>query len=1161
MNASGKMTKILFKRFLCVLSVGLLASTIGSEYLFASPGGIPAPADLQQAVRKVEGMVKDKSGEPLIGVSVVVQGTTNGTVTDIDGKYSLNISGTNPTLIFSYVGYETQTLSANKNVINVTMTETQSELNTVVIVGYGAQKKVNLTGAVSSVDVEETMGSRPITDVGRGLQGAVAGLTVQVPSGEVGSDPKMNIRGQFGSLQGTSTPLILLDNVEIPSIQLVNPDDIESISVLKDAASTSIYGSKGAFGVILINSKKGAKTETLNVTYSGSFAWQSAVTNFDLAGLDAMEYTLLAAKRQNVSPAGGFWRISDESYALAKQWQQKYGSTVKNTDPVVYGRDWYFDGTNKYGIRLYDAQDIMVREWSPSQIHNLSLNGKTGKTSYNIGLGMVDQNGMMKTAKHDDFKRYNASVSLTTEISKYVTVRGGMMYSDRNKRYPSITSTTADPWLYLARWSRLFPIGVQENGKNLWSPTTETENTTTANTQNKYVSMNLGTTINFTKDWDLQVDYTYYNQQDINNKSVNTITAGDTWYTPVAWKDGNDNQIFVDDEGNITTEGGVAAYRFNQTDYRTNPYISRSSRSTDNHVINAYSTYNLKLGDEKAHVFKFMAGINQVAQKWTENYSERNGLFDFDNPQFNFAPGDSQIAKGDSDWSGLLGYFGRVNYMFKDKYLLEANLRYDGTSKFPSDLRWQWFPSFSGGWIISNENFMRPIEKVFSFAKARASWGSIGDQTVSNDLYISNLSYVTSKWLGGTGTAQSYYKTPTAVSPDISWQRIETLDIGFDFRFFRDKLGVSFDWYQRDTKDMIVRADDVPYIYGENAPYGNYGNARTKGWEVTVDFSHRFGNGIGITASATLADAYTDMTKSADFLTPEGNRALSDLSTGSRYGDIYGYKVDRLYQKDDFVYDANGNIQQIYIITNGVSRLTNQLKGNNPNYQTYLESGTFLFGPGDVKFLDLNGDGYIDNGSGTKGDSGDMTVIGNSTPRYQYGLRLGADYKGFDFSIFFQGVGKRDLWGGGQLTTAGYNAKEGAMPQAIAGDFWREDRTDAFYPRPWNYDAGAGTNTFSYGNMVTNDKYLLDMSYLRIKNMTLGYSISPALLKKVYMTKARFYASVENLFTFDNLNGIPVDPEAISGYSMFNETNYNSGRTGVGTPAFKSISLGVQLSF
>lgn len=969
----------------------------------------------------------------------------------------------------------------------------------------------------------------------------------------------MKLRGQIGSIEGSSQPLILLDNVEIPSIQLINPDDIESISVLKDAASASIYGAKAAFGVILITSKKGAKEDSFSVNYSSNFSWQNPTKNIRMAGIEGLEYTVDAQKNRKADmPAGGFWRVSEESLEKIREWDRLYGGKVKNGDPVVYNRDWYYDGTNKYGYRIYDPVEAMINEWTPSQAHNLSVSGKSGKTSYNIGLGYLGQKGLLKPAKHDDFKRYNASVNVSSKLTNFVTVRAGALFSDRNKRYPEAGTTTADPWLYLYRWSRLFPTGVTERGMPLRGPVHETESTYTSNQQHKYYSVNLGTTIQPLKGWDIVFDYTYSNQQNVTNAARPTFDGGEIWYTPIEWKDNNGNRVYVDEQGIPTDVGGIPAYMFSQLRYNDNSYISRNSGMVNNHVINAYSTYDIKLGENKVHNLKIMGGTNIVKSSWESNFSKKTDLIDLTNPQFNTAVG-AETVSATNNWESQVGFFGRVNYNFADKYLFEANVRYDGTSKFPKDLRWRTFPSFSGGWVVSNEKFMESLYPYFSFAKFRASWGIIGDQTVPNSLYFPKLNSYKTNWLTSDGDQMWGYTTPNLVSRDITWQDIQTLNLGFDFRFFKNELGVSFDWFQRETKNMIIPGESLPETLGTPAPKGNYGNLRTRGWELTVDYNHRFECGLGINIMATLSDATTFITKGADYNIPKEDRLLSNgFSTGRRYGDIYGYVTDRLYQKEDFVYNDAGDIQKVWIIIDGVAKETHMLTGENPVYQTYLEDGKqiVIFSPGDVKYKDLNGDGYITPGKGTIGDPGDRKVIGNSTPRYEYGLRLGADYKGVDLSIFLQGVGKRKIWGSGQLAIPGYNAKEGAMPNAIATDYWREDRINAFYPRAW--DLGGSDTGYS---MQIQSKYLLNMAYMRIKNITVGYSLPIEILKKVYLSKARIYVSLENFFTFDKLRGLPIDPEAISGYSMFNSSNYNLGRTGTGAPLFKSASVGLQLTF
>lgn len=1161
MNEDCRKRGLSNKKILTVVAISTLLLSSGNVIATQTTidGSLRVTEQLQTQI--VNGLVVDVNGEPVIGASVVEKGTTNGGITDINGKFTLNVKP-GSTLQISFVGYQTQEVKATKTV-KVVLKEDSELLSEVVVVGYGTQKKANLTGAVATVDVNKTLDSRPIADIGRGLQGSVPGVNITIPTGEIGSDPLIKIRGQIGSISGNNTPLILLDNVEIPSIQMVNPNDVQSISVLKDAASSSIYGSKAAFGVILITTKSGAQTDKFEVSYSNNFSWQDPAKSIEIGGIEALQYTLDAQiNRGEPMPAGGFWRISPESLEKAIEWQKQYGGKVKWNDPVVYGRDWYYDGKDKYGYRLYDAAKAMVRNWAPTMSHNLSVNGKSGKTSYNIGLGYLDQSGMSKTAKKDDFKRYNASVSVTSELNKYLTVRASSIYSDRNKRYPGIGNTSADPWLYMYRWSPLFPMGVTEHGNPLKEPSYEMAASNTDNLQNKYYNVNLGFTLNITKNWDVKFDYTYDRQTSETNSSVTQYEAGATWYAPTAWIE-NGSQVFVNEQGERVDTGGMPAYRFPVEKYYNSSgpgasQVGYQNKSVDNNTFNIYTTYNLQLGAEKEHAFKFMVGMNRVTSKWSSHKGWKTNLIDLTNPQFPLASGD-QFIEGDRNWEAQLGFFGRLNYSFEDRYFLEANIRRDGSSKFPKNLQWRWFPSFSAGWVFTNESFMKPVENILSFGKFRASWGSIGDQTVSNTLYKAILADGQSSWLDGSGNKMPLYGTPSLVDSDISWQEIETLDFGVDLRFFKNKFGVTFDWYRRDTKNMIIEGESLPVTLGATAPKGNYGSLRTKGWELSADFTHRFSNGLGINVMASISDATTLITKGADYLTPWEDRKLgTTYSTGRRYGDIYGFVTDRLFQKEDFVYGADGQIEKITVIYNGTAHTTNKQSSPYPVYQVHYEDNNkLIFAPGDVKFVDLDGDGYITPGTGTNGNPGDQTVIGNSTPRYEYSFRLGADYKGIDFSIFFQGIGKRQIWGSGQLAIPGYNAKEGALPKTFTTDYWTEERTDAFYPRAWNL---GGSNTgFS---MQKQSRYLLDMSYLRIKNITLGYTFPENLLSKVYISKARLYMSLENFFTFDKLNGLPIDPEAISGYSMFrSDSNYNLGRTGMGTPVFKTLSCGVQLTF
>jgi len=785
----------------------------------------------------VEGSVSDASG-PLAGATVRQVGASTSAQTDERGHFRIQ-APVGGMLRFSAVGYLSQDVEIGSGRLSIVLEMDEGLLDQVVVVGYGTQKKTHLTGAVSVVDAGEVFGNRPIPDAARGLQGVVPGLNIVVPDAEIGSDPRIKIRGQIGSMAGGNDPLILVDNVEIPSLQHVNPADIESFTILKDAASASIYGAKAAFGVILITTKQGAKDREPSVSYANNFIWQSPTKTIDVAGVDGLQYSLDAHKNmKQAGPAGGFWRIDDASMLKIREWQEKYGDKVKPGDPVVYGRDWWWDGTQKFGYRIYDPVAAMVKDNAFSHRHNLGLSGTTGGTDYNIGMGFLGQNGMMKPAKHDDFTRFNPSLSLRSKVNDFLSVRGKVLYSDGTKRNPVslyVDGFAADPWLYLYRWSRLFPVGVQENGQDIIEPAFSAASSNTASANEKFLNLSFGAAIDFTKNWNLQADYAFSNKTDAYFSSVPYVRAKTHWYGVENQTDENGNQVFVDDEGNVVTSGGMPAYQFPMTDYvlPDNTYVSQSTRRAERHTFNAYSTYNLDLAG--GHNLKLMLGTNITAYEWKSHSSRRRNLMNGDNPQFNFATG-TETAGGDFDWDAQAGFFGRFNYAFRDRYLFEANLRHDGTSKFPKHLQWQWYPSVSAGWVASNERFMEAVRPVLSFAKFRTSWGSIGDQNVPNSLYLPRMTIGKNSWLTGSGEQVFQLSTPPPVTGNMEWQRIEHFNIGADLRFFKNRLGLTAEWYRRNTLNMIIPGDAMPDTYGATAPRGNYGDLSTKGWEIALDY-------------------------------------------------------------------------------------------------------------------------------------------------------------------------------------------------------------------------------------------------------------------------------------------------------------------------------------
>ena len=1070
-------------------------------------------AGVHQQGKIVTGVVRDVNGEPVVGANVSVKGTTNGTITDMDGKFTLEGVSADSKLSVSYIGYMAQEIVVgNKGAFEIVLKDDTQALEEVVVVGYAAQKKVNLTGSVASLNFTDEKLSRPVTTIAASLSGMAAGVNVMNTSSQPNAEGSSILIRGVGTMNDAG-PLILVDGMEM-SLNEVNPNDVASISILKDAASCAIYGNRGANGVILVTTKRGSDGK-INVTYSGKFSYQTP-----------------AKLIRQVTDYADYMEFVNEGYLNTNQAAKFSQSTINEWREAANNPN----ATNVAGIPNYvthpntDWYDVVYDpKWM--QEHTISLTGAEKRTNYAISGTYLNNPGLVIES---GVKKYYLRSDIESRVTDFLTVGmrawGYNADQDRNNLGDmwGLNMQKVTPGVYPYYDGKYGGIETNEEDGQAGNPLLNMSNSYGYYKQNKYF-VNPYIEVKFLKDFKFTANF-YYDQ----------FTNHHRWQPSDYKEQYSFNRTMTLSTPPTSTD--MATYKVYDWErrekyWKTNMLVSWA-HTYGKHDVGALIGYeeSRNWGDEVDICKEGMSSVN---------------LTDFD------AMTDPYYIKGSSYEYSSRSWFGRINYAFDNRYLFEMNMRYDGSSRFSPDSRWGLFPSFSAGWVFTNEKFMAPINNILSFGKFRASWGSIGDQSVSNTLYKSILSDGQSSWLDGSGNKTPMFGTPSLVDSDISWQQIETLDFGVDLRFFNNKFGVTFDWFQRDTKNMIIPGESLPVTLGAAAPSGNYGSLRTKGWELSADFNHRFANGLGINATASISDASTFITRGADYLTPWEDRSLgTTYSTGRRYGDIYGFVTDRLFQKEDFVYGADGQIEKIIVIYNGTARTTYKQSSEYPVYQVHYEDGNkLIFSPGDTKFVDLDGDGYITPGTSTNGNPGDQTVIGNTTPRYEYSFRLGADYKGFDFSIYFQGIGKRKIWGNGQLAIPGYNAKEGALPKTFTTDYWTEERTNAFYPRAW--DLGGSNTGFA---MQKQSRYLLDMSYLRIKNITLGYTVPTNILSKIYISKARVYMSLENFFTFDNLRGLPIDPEAISGYSMFS-TNYNLGRTGTGTPVFKSLSCGVQLTF
>lgn len=1078
--------------------------------------------------RSVSGVVRDKAtNESLPGVSVLEKGTKNGIITNVDGRFELSVNE-GASLLISYIGMKTQEVKVgNSSTVNVILEPSSEEIDEVVIVGYGSQKKANLTGAVATVNVEKTLESRSITDVGRALQGTTPGLTITTTSGALGGSPNIKIRGMVSTISGNSgNPLILVDNVEVPSLSYVNPDDIETISVLKDASTTAIYGARAAFGAVLITTKKGSKDGKVKVSYSNNFSWATPtdVPEHTRADLN-LQYSYDQLNALKTSPTWEYGQVgyyyNPDVIAKVKNWIDTYGDGKDLGREMVEGRDFdYRASGGAYFYRPWDIYKTYYKDWTPQQNQNLSVSGGTDKTQYNLSAAYMNQKGVLNL--FDDFyKRMNTSGYISTEVNKWLTVRGKFMYAKTATESPFLYAGEAyDPQYYLYRWHQVYPYGTY-NGAEFRGAVNDLTAARPQNADVYYSQYNLGTTMKLAKGLRADFDYTY-------TQTFSTFDAvGGYVYGVDFWNRGA-SQTFSD----VTKIYTSSSY----------DYVQNTSSRNIRNTYNGYLTYENKFND---HSFKGMVGTNIEDAEYKYLSGKRNGVYDFDKGELNLSGGDQAVGSAHSWWS-VAGFFGRLNYDYKDKYLIELNGRYDGSSRFAEGKRWGFFPSASAAWRVTEEPWMDPVKPILSAFKIRGSYGEVGNQDVPLNSFISTLSVTNPSaagnyWLIANNFRPYVSSSPALVDPSLTWETVSTYDIGADARFLDDKIGLTFDWFKRITSDVLSPGETVPSTIGASAPRRNFGEVTTDGIELAIDYSHKFQNGLNITVSGQFTDFKSVVSK---YSSPNDPSNSSDYYEGKVLGEIWGYKTEGLFQAEDFVWE-NGAIKQT-IIANGQSKNT-MAEGVAEQY--ILESGLFKFGPGDVRFKDLNGDGSINYGTNTVGDPGDRTVIGNSTPRYQYGFRLDADWKGFDLGIFFQGVGKRSIWATGNMVLPGYYAAEANYAHTL--DYWTPDNTGAFYPRAMEYSQTAKWN------YVVNDRYLLNMSYLRLKNLTFGYTLPKDLTRKVNVEKFRIYFNGENLFEFDKLGGVPIDPEM----DWTSTTSADSRSFGRSYPYRRTISLGVQLEF
>lgn len=1117
------------KLYIC-LAAALCAYLPTGVNMYAARAEKPSASNVYQQTRiLVSGRILDSSGQPVPGASIIEKGTTNGVNTDIDGKFTISVKS-GSSLEVSCIGYETVSVAASEN-LSVTLKEDTQFLDEVVVVGFGTQKKVNMTGSVAAVDVDKAFGSKPITDVSKGLQGVVPGLSITYNSNDLNASPTMKIRGT-GSINGDNTPLILLDGVEVPDLSFVNPDNIKSISVLKDAASASIYGSRAAWGVVLITSKDGsAVKDKVSITYSNNFSWNQPIGLpkyiTDKEGVLAqLEEGMLAQKNVDGSRIEAFGMYYDTIGKGITTWFDKYSGNLSN--PVYkYGEDYEFIEGTPYYYRVSDPNKEIFKT-SFSQTHNLSVTGNTGKTNYNIGLGYTMNDGTLKAAKKNDVKRYNLNLSTNTQVKNWLNIGTKVMYVEKEYEYPygySQSKGATGLLYYVMRFPTFFPFGISD-GSKLADGTYASDSAATGeglyfrhgnayvanesicSSKDQYLTLGGNVRINLAPGLSFYGDYTRgrYNYE---NRSMRQPYYVANWSFP------------------------------KKAAVTTNDFLERSYVSKITNTYNAYFDYLFDI--QKQHNFAIKVGANAEDLRYDNQSVKVNGVQDVEHPTLNLTDGKNEgIVDESLRHRATAGFFGRINYNYKEKYLLELNGRYDGSSSFRTGKQWAFFSSASAGYRISEEKFWTNIKPYVPTLKVRASYGSVGNQALDSWYpYISTMATETVSWIGTDMNQVSTTTTPSAVNPDMTWEKIRTLDIGFDAGFFNNELNVTFDWYQRRNVGMLVAGNEIVRYAGiAVAPLENGGDMKTNGWELQIDYNHAFNKDFAIYGTFTLSDAKSEITKWNNT-----TGALNSWYKGKKLGEIWGFETDRYFNSSDVNPDGT-------------------LKTGTPD-QSYLQNGSFRFGAGDIKYKDLNKDGKIDTGKGTIDDHGDLKRIGNQLPRYEYSLRVGAMLKGFDVEVLLQGVGKRDMWSTSSLfiphaAGAQMNIFENQL------DYWTESNQNARFPRPY-INGAFGSLSGLPGNSGCNNfapqtKYLNNLAYLRVKNFTVGYNLPQNLTRKIFVEKLRFYFSAQNLFTFDHIDGV-MDPECTGGSSKSYTNGMDMTMAGRAMPFNRQWSCGLQITF
>ena len=1048
----------------------------------------------------VSGTVTDAYGEPLPGAGIMIKGTTQGTITDNNGTYSITAPDANAVLVVSYVGFITQEITvANRRTINVTLSEDTRVIDEVVVVGYGVQKKVNLSGAVQSIS-SKSLASRPVTNVNLALQGLGANVNISNLTGRANYAADINIRG-FTSINGGSA-LILLDNVPVSPSELsrINPEDIESVSILKDAASSAIYGGRASFGVVLVTTKQARDKLTVDVNANIAMRSLAFIPEYVT---DVYETMVLQNPASTRTPL--YTEEEMEYGRLRSLYPDQYPAALVNKRQGLYTlSQWaYWDET--------DYIKTFLRQVSPAYTANIRIANRTEKMNYAVSGGYYRQEGMMRYG-NDIYDRFNLRATGSYDVTPWWKVGSNMSFNYSNydmsevgndkyfwyiPRQP-LRSLYNPDGTYTVAGSYL--IDLPQNGGRSVAKTNETQ-------------LSLNTTIDLIKDiWNIKAD--------ANFKFTNGLTKAT--HIPVYYRSGPDMPLSP-----ITTD-------MNNNALRNDVWASTASSLTNYQVYNIYTDFHKTFADK--HFVQVMAGFNQESLRYTYSMIRKSTLISTSVPTINLATG-MTVAEESINTLALRGAFGRLNYIYDNKYIVELNSRYDGTSRFPKESRFGFFPSGSLAWVLSNENFFRPAAETLKIdqLKFRGSYGVLGNQAVSGYYpYIPTMgSGIISVPLNNELPLAIYQ--PGVVAGNLTWERVRSVNFGGDLALFNNRISLGVDIYTRYTEGMLVPGKALPNVFGVDPPSENAGDLKTKGWEITLGLNNKWqvgGSPLHVGLNLMIADNRSYITK---FDNP--SKILGSYYEGQEIGELWGLVTDGFLTKDDLILRPDGT-------PTGNAKIDQYDVSEEDNRNTGVSY------EGDLKFKDLNNDGRITLGNGTVDDPGDRIIIGNTRSRYPYSFELNADWKGFDLRAFFQGVGKRDWYvPGNNHSFWGVYGNPWAAPITANRDHWTPENPNARWPRLKPYIAENTELAFP------QTRYLQNASYLRLKNLTIGYSLPTAWTSKLHVANLRLYFSGENMLTFHHIEVKGIDPELLT-------QNYDGTSGDGGTyPMQRVFSFGFNLTF